>query len=67
MKRSEMVMIIAEAQSDCPDMDTAEYILEAIEEAGMLPPNQLNGCVNNIRCEWEDESPTGSDEGAINE
>lgn len=34
---------------------SAQGWLDAIEDAGMLPPNQLNGCVNNIRCEWEEE------------
>ena len=59
MKRSEILMLIAEAQSDCPDMDSAEYILKSIEDAGMLPPKNgkdfFNGCCYEEDLGWEAE------------
>ena len=39
-----MLEIIVESQSDCPDWESAEYILRVIEESGMLPP-KYSACI----------------------
>jgi len=62
MKRSEMLTII-EFELDHGDM-TAESILSKLEEAGMLPPQQMLGTIpvvveaqtRWVPChEWEEE------------
>ena len=79
MKRSEMVRIIEDAIDDSYDYDpdfgqtiSAGGILRAIEEAGMLPPDEVehdddcptydgdecHGCVPRQLTRWEPEDET---------